>query len=120
MENGEQKGARKDERSIEQDPLNRYLFAHKGKSWDVVYAELCRSIDTRTVVGQHVIQHLKHMVHTHVIKEGKRFISCNGAKRRELTDNSWFRVPNFYVHPKSGVLMEVKLKRMERRPELRS
>jgi len=101
------------------EPLIRYLLAHRGKHWDQVYSDLCRSLDTSTVTGQHVIQHLKHMVHTNVVKDGKRFITHDGGRPRELTDNAWFRVPNFYVHPKSGVLLEVKRKRMERRPSLR-
>lgn len=101
------------------EPLIRYLIAHRGKHWDEVYSDLCRLLDTSTVIGQHVIQHLKHMVHIHVVKEGKRFITHDGGRPRELTDNTWYRVPNFYVHPKTGVLMEVKRKRMERRPNLR-
>lgn len=102
------------------EPLIRYLRAHRGKHWDQVYSDLCRSLDTSTVIGQHVIQHLRHMVHTNVVKEGKRFITHDGGRPRELTDFAWFRLPNFYVHPKTGVLQEVKRKRMERRPDLRS
>lgn len=102
------------------EPLIRYLRSHVGQHWDKVYSDLCRSLDTSTVTGQHVIDHLKHMVHTNVVKEGKRLITHDGRQPRELMDSTWFRVQEFYVHPKSGVLMQVKPKRKPRRPNIRA
>lgn len=90
------------------EPLIRYLRSHVGQHWDKVYSDLCRSLDTKTVTGQHVIDHLKHMVHTNVVKQGKRLITHDGRQPRELKESIWFRVPEFYVHPKSGVLMRLK------------
>jgi len=100
-------------------PLIRYLRSHIGKHWDRVHSDLCRSLDTSTVTGQHVMDHLKHLVHTNVVKDGKRLITHDGHAPRDITDNSWFRIPEFYVHPKSGVLMQTKPKRKLRGPNYR-
>ncbi|QQR87972.1 MAG: hypothetical protein IPJ76_07045 [Flavobacteriales bacterium] len=102
------------------EPLIRYLRSHVGKHWDKVHSDLCRSLDTNTVTGHHVMQHLKHLVHTNVVKDGMRLITHDGRQPRELKDDTWYRLPEFYVHPKSGVLMVVKHKRKQRGPNYRS
>ena len=101
------------------EPLIRYLRSHVGQHWDKVHSDLCRSLDSSTVTGQHVLDHLKHMVHTNVVKDGRRLITHDGRQPRELTDGTWFRIAEFYVHPKSGVLMQAKRVRKKRRPNIR-
>lgn len=96
--------------------LVRYLRSNVGQHWDRVHSQLCRSLDTSTVTGQHVLDHLKHMVHTNVVKDGRKVITHDGRAPRDITDNSWFRIAEFYVHPKSGVLMQIKPKRKQRGP----
>lgn len=100
------------------EPLIRYLRSHVGKHWDKVHSDLCRSLDTSTVTGQHVMQHLKQLVHTNVVKDGRHLITHDGRQPRELKIHAWSRLPEFYVHPKSGVLMQVKKNRKQRRPNI--
>lgn len=98
------------------EPLIRYLRSNVGQHWDKVYSDLSRSLDRSTTIGQHVFDHLKHMVHTNGVKDDRRLITHDGRAPRDITDGSWFRVPEFYVHPKSGVLMQIKPKRKPRGP----
>lgn len=100
-------------------PLIRYLRSHVGKHWDSVHSKLCASLDTSTVTGQHVMDHLKDLVHTKVVKVNGRLITHDGRAPRDITDNWRFRVPEFYVHPRSGVLMQLKPKRKPRGPNYR-
>lgn len=101
------------------EPLIRYLRSHVGQHWDKVYSDLCRSLDTSTVTGQHVIDHLKQMVHMNVVKDGKRLITHDGRQPRELQSSIWFHFPEFYVHPKSGVLMLLKRPKKAKRENKR-
>ena len=39
-------------------PLWGYLRKHVGQPWDVVYADICRNLDFRTVLGFHIKSHL--------------------------------------------------------------
>ena len=90
-------------------PLVRFLRSNIGKHWDKVYSELCQRLDKKTMLGQHVFQHLFDFVETKVyISEGKIFRISGWGGERELTS---FKRPGFYVHPKSGVLMLVKQKK---------
>jgi len=100
-------------------PLIRYLRSHVGKHWDSVHSKLCASLDTSTVTGQHVMDHLKDLVHTNVVKDGRRVITHDGRVPRDIANNSWFRIAEFHVHPKSGVLMQIKPKRKLRGPNSR-
>lgn len=90
------------------EPMIRYLRSHVGKHWDGVYSDLCRSLDGNSMTGQHVIHHLRHFVHVNVVKVEGKWITQDGWQPGELEYSPWSRRPMFYVHPKSGVLMEVK------------
>jgi len=41
------------------EPLERFLRSQVGRPWSEVYAELKSCLDSSTVTGQHVIQHLE-------------------------------------------------------------
>jgi hypothetical protein len=88
------------------EPLVRYLRSHRGKHWDGVYADLCRMLDSKSMTGQHVIDHLKHLVHVKVVKENGQWISLDRGK--PMVIGEWYWHPRFYVHPISGVLIEAK------------
>jgi hypothetical protein len=88
------------------EPLIRFLRSHVGKHWDGVYSELCRSLDGKSMTGQHVLDHLKHFVQVKVLKEKGKLISLDGGRPHVI--GQWYGRAHFYVHPKTGVLMEVK------------
>lgn len=88
------------------EPLIRYLRSHVGKHWDKVYSDLCRMLHTNTVTGQHVIHHLKQFVIEKVVKENGEWIAYDEGAPRVIGKYYWR--DQFFVHPKSGVLMEYK------------
>jgi len=76
-------------------PLTGLLRKNLGRPWDKVYGELRRGIDTRTVMGRHVFDHLRWMVTTECFVD-------NEAVVRESVDEH--EVYGFYVDPRTGLL----------------
>ena len=79
-------------------PLKRWLRKQVNRPWDKVYSELVSTVDTRTVVGQHLIDHVKSEVATHCVRvEDGRLIRAN--------DWTWgHQVQGLYVDPHTGIL----------------
>jgi len=72
-------------------PLKRYLRAQVGRPWDKVYSEICRTIDTRSAIGLHVLQHVEDFIAVDTYIENGQVLERN---RR------WFmRARGLYVHP---------------------
>lgn len=91
-------------------PLIRFLESKKGKYWDKVYSELCQRMDKKSVIGQHLFDHLMDFVYTNVYVVNGKVYSMNWRQgEHELKSSRWW--PMFYVHPKSGVLVKVKKRR---------
>src|SRR5687768_16772930 len=40
-------------------PLRRYLCKQVGRPWDKVWSELTRSLDSRSLTGQHIFDHIR-------------------------------------------------------------
>ena len=90
-------------------PRKRFLESKEGKHWDKVYSELCQKMDSNSMTGQHLLQHLFDYVELNVeIIQGKVYGVGGWRGRYELYYFS--RHPKFYVHPKSGCLIRVKKK----------
>jgi hypothetical protein len=95
-------------------PLWGYLRKHVGKPWDVVYADICRHLDFRSVLGFHIKSHLFDGfggVQRHVQMRGRvpyerigRFGSPPAA------------VDGFWVHPRTGLLLEQRARRRPSKP----
>src|SRR5580700_1309139 len=81
-------------------PLRRYLEKQAGRPWDKVYSEICKTIDTRSAIGLHVLQHINDFVATNVFIE-------NGVVYRRSYRHIW-PVRDLYVHPTTGLLRRVK------------
>src|SRR5437868_493832 len=43
-------------------PLKRYLMGQVGRPWNKIHSEIHQAIDTRSVMGRHVLQHLRGFV----------------------------------------------------------
>ena len=89
-------------------PLRRFLRSHIGQPWDTVYSKLCRRLDRRTMVGQHVLSHVWDYVERHVelidgIPHRKPYGGCLHFLRPVYRDQ-------FYVHPETGLLCAVEKK----------
>jgi hypothetical protein len=98
-------------------PLRRYLRSQVGRSWNDVYSELCLQLDTSTMTGQHVFQHVWDYVERHVeIIDGIVY-------RKPYQDPRWDRLDTkygdrFYIDPDTRILCQVrkKSKRTTQRP----
>ena len=87
-------------------PLIRFLHSKVGKFWDKVYAELCEKMDKNSMLGKHLFQHLAELVETKAYFEDGKIMGTLRGKPQELASGRWG--VQFYVHPKSGVLMKIK------------
>jgi hypothetical protein len=96
-------------------PLRRFLRAQRGRPWDKVLSELSATIDTRSTVKRHILEHLDDFVATRTwLQDTQIWFADRGVpaplarSRKEL-----------YVDPRTGILREnaQRRTRTERRSE---
>lgn len=78
-------------------PLRRYLRKQVGRPWDKVWSEITCSLDSRSLSGQHIFDHIQWEVVRHV------WLGADGS----LYHNRWpglVPVSGLYVHPSTGLL----------------
>lgn len=80
------------------EPLVRWLQTNCGRPWDEVYSRLSRQLDTRSTIGQHVLDHLWEfvVVNTRLVDGQLVYTNRYGAPKNE---HRWF-----FVHPETGIL----------------
>lgn len=85
-------------------PLKRWLRAQVGRPWDKVWSELASGIDARSVVGRHLLDHVRCLVTSDSDYDAtlraaiyKPHVSPYHAARRTIVDG-------LYVDPRSGLL----------------
>jgi hypothetical protein len=83
-------------------PLRRFLRSRQGQPWNQVYSELCQRLDHNTMIGQHVLDHIKDYVEIHVemiegVPHHKPYRYYRGPLRSGYHEQ-------FYVHPETGIL----------------
>ena len=78
-------------------PLRKWLRKQVNRPWDKVYSELCATIDRRTTVGEHLLDHVRMEVTVRCERDADgRLINIESRWRNE--------VEGLYVDPKSGIL----------------
>jgi hypothetical protein len=77
-------------------PLKRYLMAQVGRPWDKVYSEICRTIDTRSVIGLHVLQHVDGFIALETFMQDGKVYERGWCSAREVS--------GLYVHPVTGII----------------
>jgi hypothetical protein len=78
-------------------PLRRYLRKQVGRPWNKVWSEIVRNLDSRSLSGQHIFDHIRWEVEQHV------FLRPDG----NLYRNRWSElvpVSGLYVHPSTRLL----------------
>ena len=89
-------------------PLRRYLRSQVGKPWNEVYSQLCQKLDTSTMTGQHVLDHLWHYVERHAeLIDGIPYHRSCGHYWRSCRLSQHYG-DQFYVHPETGILCDAK------------
>jgi hypothetical protein len=94
-------------------PLRRWLHAQVGRPWDAVYSEACAVIKPNSTVRNHLKIHLLEMVERNTFLRGRE-VWCSrtgwgwgGGSEIPVSDLAG-RWQSFYVHPRSGLLCEVR------------
>lgn len=85
-------------------PLKGYIQKNVGRPWNKVYSEMCQYLDKGKLTHAHVFTHVFQWV-------GRNVVRCeDGAYREPHEMTSWRSTyaPDFYVHPKTGILMKNK------------
>jgi hypothetical protein len=81
-------------------PLRRYLRKQVGRPWDKVWSEISRTLDNRSLSGQHIFDHIRWEVEHH---------ASLGADGR-VYHSRWaglVPVSGLYVHPRTRLLCYV-------------
>lgn len=76
-------------------PLRRWLRAQVGRPWDKVWSELVGGVDSRTLMGGHLLEHASWEVEQHCR------IDTATRSPRDLRGNA---VTGLYVDPRTGLL----------------
>lgn len=81
-------------------PLRRFLRKNVGRPWDKIYSEMTKSLNKRTLTGQHIWTHVDGEVRRYceVREDGKVY---EKKVRRWHTDRP---VEGLYIHPVNGLL----------------
>ncbi|WP_123646581.1 hypothetical protein [Lysobacter enzymogenes] len=83
-------------------PLQRWLERQAGRRWDAVYSELCKGVDRRNTVQQHIHEHLRDFVAVDVLEIGGRLcVARDWGGVVALADSRC----DLYVDPRNGCLM---------------
>ena len=87
------------------NPLYGSVRKAVGQKWDSFYSELCKTFDKRSVINQHIIQHLFQFIETknvYVGNDGQLYVARNyyngGAEL--LSESS----VEYYVDPRDGII----------------
>jgi hypothetical protein len=79
-------------------PLRRYLRKQVGRPWEKVWSEITRTLDSRSLTGQHIFDHIRWEV------EQEAWIGDDGAIYRKRQWGSVQPVTGLYVHPVTRLL----------------
>ncbi|MBL8300925.1 MAG: hypothetical protein JNN30_21495 [Rhodanobacteraceae bacterium] len=84
-------------------PLRRWLRRQVGRPWNKIWSELTASIDTRSVVGRHLLDHVRQLVVISADYDAaqRAVILKPHLRRRSAPDEP---VDGLYVDPRTGVL----------------
>lgn len=101
-------------------PLRGAIRANLGKRWDTFYSELCKNFDKRSVINQHILQHLFQYVEREVyiengevwVRQGK-YSRSGDTKLRDSTSTE------YYVDPRDGIMKKNKWYKGDKQREQR-
>jgi hypothetical protein len=90
-------------------PLRRYLRKQVGRPWDTIWSEITQTLDSRSLAGQHIFEHIRWEVERHawIADDGRVYCKPEwGAVRT---------VEGLYVHPITRLLCDAPRVRDRRR-----
>jgi hypothetical protein len=79
-------------------PLRRYLRKQVGRPWDKVWSEITQNLDSRSLTGQHIFDHIRWEV------EEEPWIGENGRLYHKRHWGTIELIDGLYVHPVTRLL----------------
>lgn len=97
-------------------PLKGQVRKAVGKRWDTFYSEFCKNFDMRSVINQHILQHLDQYCERGIIvKDGELYIrNENSYRDGKLRDSNYVE---FYVDPRDGIIKRNKWYKNKKRQQ---
>ena len=84
------------------NPLYSQLRKAVGRPWAKFYSELCQNFDKRSVINQHILQHLYDRLEIHVhIRDGELWCAPRYGLNRPLKNQ--YNI-EYYVDPRDGII----------------
>jgi hypothetical protein len=79
-------------------PLRRYLRKQVGRPWDKVWSEIAHILDSQSLAGQHIFEHIRWEV------EQEAWIGADGRLYHKQRWGWIQLLDGLYVHPVTGIL----------------
>jgi hypothetical protein len=79
-------------------PLRRYLRKQVGRPWDKIWCEITQTLDSRSLTGQHIFDHISWEVEQHA------WVGNDGRVYRNRQWGSVEPVSGLYIHPMTRLL----------------
>src|SRR5260370_26467608 len=79
-------------------PLRRYLRRQVGRPWDKVWSDISKTLDSRSLTGQHIFDHIRWEV------DQDAWIGDDGRLYHKRRWGLIAPVNGLYVHPATGIL----------------
>jgi hypothetical protein len=95
-------------------PLRRFLESQAGRSWDSIFSEICRTIDGRSTVKQHIRQHIEDFVVIKTQMVNGEVVGPRWHWGSETAPLAELR-QTLYVDPRNGCLLRNTARDLERR-----
>lgn len=86
------------------NPLKGFLHSKLGKKWDKTYSELRKTFDARSVINNHILEHLFDYVDTHAVIIDGKVMTMGGRYSRQGYVPIKQSYSEYYVCPKDGTL----------------
>lgn len=100
-------------------PLYGAVRKAVGRRWDTFYSELCQAFNMRSVINQHILQHLEWYCERNVvIQDGQLFV--REYPSFPLTPLRESKRTEFYVDPRDGIIKKNKWFRKSTAQELQA
>jgi hypothetical protein len=81
-------------------PLKGIIRKSVGKKWDKVFSELCQVFDRRSVINQHIVQHLRDFIAIETFLDGTDIWVKERWRNTPIADG-WYE---FFVDPRTGIV----------------
>jgi hypothetical protein len=83
-------------------PLLGIIRKNVNRPWNKVYAELCQVFDRRSVINQHIVQHLRDFIELDTyVKDGEVWVRSRWGMDSPIKS---FSSAEFYVDPRTGLI----------------